>query len=267
MGLGNYYNKKKLKKKKDKKNEKKEIEIKEQPFPPKPENYVPPTLFESGEEPPVPAYLPPPPVPWDEDEDEDEDEEEGTVPQDVKYHAEIAKGITLKKQRETEFQMINEERKKTNNKFNEVAEKYHQELAKLQFKLRAAEERQENDLALIKDKQIDKSELKAAKQRVKDRTILVPQLNDEQTTLEIKLEKNKKESEKALDKIDHELDKYKKQMDKEQEWLNKILEKDKKRQEKFSKKQRRRTLLLEKSITKKKEERRQRQRKRTPSQF
>jgi len=252
-GIGQLLQQKEIEEKKDKKDEKQEIEVKkEQPLekldPPKPENYVPPTLFESGEEPPVPAYLPPPPVPWD-----DEDEKEDTVPQDDKYHEEIAKGFTLKKQRETEFQMMNEERKKTDNKFNEVAEKYHQELAKLQFKLRAAEERQENDLALIKDKQIDKSERKAAKQRVNDRMILVPQLNYDQNTLEIKLEKNKKESEKALDKIDHELDKYKKQMDKEQEWLDKILEKDKKRQEKFLKKQRRRTLLLEKAITKKKE--------------
>jgi len=71
----------------------------------------------------------------------------------------------------------------------------------LQFKLRAAEERQENDLALIKDKQIDKSERKAAKQRVKDRMNLVPQLNDEQNTLEIKLEKIRKNLKKLLIKL------------------------------------------------------------------
>jgi len=129
------------------------------------------------------------------------------------------------------------------------------ELAKLQFKLKAAEDGQAKDLVLIKDKQIDKPERKAAKQRIKDRMVLVPQLTDDITPLERKLEKNQKESVKALDKLDHEMDKYKKQMDKEQEWLDKILEKDKKRKEKSAKKQRRRTLLLEKTISKKNQKR------------
>jgi len=127
------------------KDEKKDAKKDEKPVPPKPENYVSPPLFESGEEPPVPGYVPPPPVPWDEDHMEQ-------TPDDSKYFEEIAKGIALKKQREIEFQTMNEERKKTSNQFGEEAEKLQHELAKLQFKLKAAEDGQAKDLVLIKDK-------------------------------------------------------------------------------------------------------------------
>jgi len=158
--------------------------------------------------PPRPKELPPkslPPRPVT-----NEDKSEPVVIEETKYSKELAKASELRQSRETEFAAMNENRNKTKAEIDEKANKLQSDMAKSKRSLQAVEEGQQKDIAFTKTKNSTKAERKAAKQRIKDRIELIPQLSDGVVETEIKIQKQQKDGEKILKKEDRELEKYKK---------------------------------------------------------
>jgi len=81
---------------------------------------------------------------------------------------------------------MNENRNKTKAEIDEKANKLQSDMAKSKRSLQAVEEGQQKDIAFTKTKNSTKAERKAAKQRIKDRIELIPQLSDAVFDLEIK---------------------------------------------------------------------------------
>jgi len=163
---------------------------------------------------PAPNYVPEPPSP--------------SLTRDrpevnTKYSKDISKAITLKQQRGSELATSNDNRIKKKNKIDEDANKLQTELAKVERNIKITEEAQQKDIAITKDKDKEKKdERKAAKQRIKDRIQLFPRFENEQVSLQVKIDKQQKEGEKILETMDNELEAFKKQMNKEQESLDKL---------------------------------------------
>jgi len=144
-----------------------------------------------------------------------------------KYSKDIAKAVALIQQREVELKTSIDNRNNKKNQIEEETNKLQYNLTKVERKIKTTEEAQQRDISLSKDKE-KKVDRKAAKQRIKERILLFPILEDEQISLQIKIEKQQKDGEKILGTMNNEIETFKKQMNKEQESLDKILEKTQK---------------------------------------
>jgi len=167
--------------------------------PPRPKSLPPPSpltkpLKSVDKYPPVPAYIPTPPVPF----------------YVTKYTEEIKKAEALKIEQEAILNGLIKEKEEKLKIITTEKERLEQELHKFNNKIKIAEDAQEKDIIISKNKELPKQDRKNANQRIKDRTILYSEISECIPGLEYRLDKNTKEGEKIIEKCDSEIEKLKK---------------------------------------------------------